>query len=201
MTATLEMPAPVKQFTPKPMSWTGEEYDYLVSIGFFANRRVELINGEILEMSPMNDPHAQGIQLANYALLPVFPGTAYTIRIQSPIHLGEKTRPEPDVAVIAGTPREVRQHPVSALLIVEISQSTLEFDRQEKGTLYAGAAIEDYWIVNLAARCVEVYRRPTPDAAVEGGFRYGEMRIYKETESISPVAAPTHDIAVKDLLP
>lgn len=165
--------------------------------GWFDGQRVELINGEILEMPPMNDPHAQAVQLANYALLPIFPPTVATIRIQCPMRLGE-SRPFPNLVVVTGTPREVVRHPETALLVIEVSDTSLEFDRTEKSKLYATNGLPEYWIVNLQGRCVEVHRNPLVKAADP---RYGEVRVVPTNENLSPLAAPQAVIRVADLLP
>ena len=197
----LDTPKPLLPAVPQPMRWSGAEYDRLVEQGHFDHRRVELINGEILEMSPMNEPHAQGIRLVDYALRPAFPPSVATISIQCPMRFGERSRPEPDIAVIAGTAREVKAHPTTALLVIEVSDSTLAYDREVKAPLYAAEAIAEYWIVNLADRCVEVHRRPMPDAASADGFRYGNVRVFTAGESIAPLAMPDSNISVDDLLP
>ena len=104
---------------PPRRTWTGAEFDRLAEQGMFDGQRVELIDGEILEMPPMNDPHAQSVQLGNYALPAIFPATTATIRVQLPMRLGE-SRPFPDLVVAEGTPREVNRHPETALLVVEM---------------------------------------------------------------------------------
>ena len=146
----------------------------------------------------MNDPHAQAIRLIPYVLMQAFPPTSETVQVQCPMRLGE-TRPLPDFAAIAGTPRQITSHPTTALLVIEVSDTTLEFDRVDKGRLYAANGIEDYWIVNLNARCVEVYREPTSDAS--GVAHYASLRTIGETEAISPLAKPSAVIRVADLLP
>ena len=93
--------------------WTGSEFDRLDELGLFKNQRVELIDGEILEMPPMNDPHAQTIRLATYALMTIFRSTNATISVQCPMRLGD-SRPLPDLVVVSGTPREVIRHPETA---------------------------------------------------------------------------------------
>jgi Uma2 family endonuclease len=183
---------------PRRFRWTGGEFDRAVEMGIFDGQRVELIDGEILEAPPMNDPHAQAIQLAPYALIEVFPPTTETIRVQCPMRLGE-ARPLPDFAVIAGTPRQITSHPTTALLVIEVADTTLEFDRVDKGRLYAASGITDYWIVNINERCVEVYRQPTSDASAVA--HYASLRTFGETEAISPFAKPGAVIRVADLLP
>jgi Uma2 family endonuclease len=184
--------------TRKRHRWSGSEFDRASETGVFDGHRVELINGEILELPEMNDPHAQAVQLATYALLPVFPPTSATVRCQLPMRLGE-SRPLPDLVVVAGTPRQVAQHPTTALLVIEVSDSTLAFDRGEQADLYASNAIADYWIINVQDRCLEVFRKPVVDAAGIG--HYSERLVFAPTQTVSPLAAPQQLIAVADLLP
>jgi Uma2 family endonuclease len=183
---------------PPRYPWAGREFDQLMEEGWFDGKRVELVNGEILELPPMNDPHAQAVQLANYALLPIFPPTTSTIGVQCPMRLGE-SRPVPDLVVVKGTPREVSRHPETALLVIEVSDTSLEFDRIDKSKLYASHLLPEYWIINLQGRCVEVYRSPL--AADRADPRYRETRVVAENESLSPLAAPEAIIRVADLLP
>jgi Uma2 family endonuclease len=187
---------PLAPTRPTPKRWSGAEFDRLSERGDFDGLRVELIDGEILELPPMNNPHAQAVRLADYALRPIFLPPVATISIQCPMRLGEY-RPLPDIAVVPGTPRQLSRHPETALLVIEVSDTTLEFDR-EKAKIYARHGLPDYWIINLSGRCVEVHRSPIsagPDP------RYGDIRVCSETESVTPVAAPQSPIAVADLLP
>jgi Uma2 family endonuclease len=146
----------------------------------------------------MNDPHAQAIQLTLYALLPHYAPSVATIRIQLPMRLGETSRPEPDVSVVPGTPRQNAQHPGKALLVIEVSDTTLDFDRKEKAGIYVRNGIPEYWIINLSGRCVEVHRNPIVN---ETDARYGEVRVVGLTESLSPLSAPNAKLTVADLLP
>src|ERR1700678_4008818 len=98
---------------PPRYRWSGEEFDLACETGVFGTKRVELINGELLEIPPMNDPHAMGVRLADYALRPIFPPSTTTISIQCPMRLGE-SRPFPDLVVVKGTPRQVTRHPTTA---------------------------------------------------------------------------------------
>jgi Uma2 family endonuclease len=182
---------------PPRRIWTGAEFDQLVEQGMFDGQRVELIDGEILEMPPMNDPHAQAVQLATHLLISIFPATAATTRVQLPMRLGE-SRPLPDLAIVAGTPRQIVRHPETALLVIEVSDSTLDFDRDEKAKLYARNSLPEYWIVNLPGRCLEVHRSPVGGDADP---RYGEIRVFSEADVIAPLAAPEAAIRVADLLP
>ncbi|MGQ9880607.1 MAG: Uma2 family endonuclease [Armatimonadota bacterium] len=114
--------------------------------------------------------------------------------MRSPLSLGE-SEPEPDVAIVPGEPGDYRDtHPTTAVLVAEVAPSLLEYDRQVKGLLYAGANIPEYWLVNLEERCVEVYRDPTPEI----GYRW--RRIYTSGETLSCLQKPDSPINVSDLL-
>jgi len=175
--------------------WSRDEYDQMVATGIFApGERVELIDGEILAVTPQGSAHATGIQLATDALRASI-GSGVVVRAQLPLAADPHSEPEPDIAVVRGTPRDsCEAHPTSALLIVEIADATLDHDRQRKGSLYARAGIQEYWIVNLNDRCVEIYRDPG-----QGSYRFSCRRMPGET--ISPIAAPGKQIAVSDILP
>jgi Uma2 family endonuclease len=184
---------------PRPKRWTAHEFDRLVELGAFDGQRLELINGELLEMPPMSDAHAHAVQLAQYALLAIFPASTHTVRVQSAMKLPSGSRPEPDIAVVAGTPRETAAHPSSALLVVEVADSMLDFDRVEKAELFARNGLPEYWIVNLQDRCVEVHRQPERDGSGVG--RYAGMKRFASTDTLVPIAAPGASLRVADLLP
>ncbi|HZL36923.1 MAG TPA: Uma2 family endonuclease [Tepidisphaeraceae bacterium] len=183
---------------PPPLRWNGADFDRADDMGLFDGKRVELMDGEILEMPPMNDPHAQAVRLCNYALLAVFPPSRATISIQCPMRLGD-ARPLPDLVIVAGTPRQVVEHPTSALLIVEISDTSLEYDRGVKSRLYAAHDIPEYWIVNLNGRCLEVRRQPI--GADIGDPHYAHLQVHSIEQSLAPLAAPQTQLKVADLLP
>lgn len=186
---------------PHPYLWTLEEYERMTDIGFFNHKRVQLIEGVIIEMASMKSPHSASVTLTNDALRTVFKERFY-VQSQVPISLGKRSQPEPDVAVIVGKVRDyAKAHPTNAALVVEVSDATLAYDRRVKGSLYARYGIEDYWVVNLIERKLEIYRRPTPDESQPSGFRYADVVILDETESVSPLAAPDAMIKVADLLP
>jgi hypothetical protein len=107
------------------------------------------------------------------------------------------------LAVIAGSPRQYRTHgnPETALLVVEVSEATLWFDRDRKANLYASANVADYWIVNLVQRRLETYRDPIADSTQPFGFRYNSRTILDPPDKVSPLAASQAQITVADLLP
>ena len=182
--------------------WTRAEYDRLIEIGVFhPGDAVELLGGEIIVAEPQNSPHYTAIGLAEEALRPrSAPG--WLIRTQGPIALDAQSEPEPDVAVASGSLRDYsREHPARPVLIVEVAASSLSLDRNHKGSLYARARLEDYWIVNLVDRALEVYRQPLVDAV--GAVRMA-VRSHQTLEAgIVDRAAGRSGLAVPvaDLLP
>ena len=132
-------------------------------MGFFEGKRVELIEGEIIEMAPMGSPHATGIGLLAELLRETF-GKGFHLRTQAPLDVSDISQPEPDVALFRGGIRDFSlAHPKTALIVAEVSNSSLSLDRTIKSGLYARRSIEEYWILNLKDRCLEVYRRPVED--------------------------------------
>ena len=187
--------------TKKPRPWTAEEFYRLLDLGFFQDQRVELIGGVILQMAAQKNFHAAGISLTEHALAAVF-GPAYWVRVQATLDLSPLSIPDPDLAVIVGSPRTPSaQNPRSALLVVEVSDTTLSNDRGSEASLYAASAIADYWIVNLVNRQVEVYRNPVTDTREPFGWRYDAVQFFGPGEFVTPLAAPQSKVAVDDLLP
>ncbi len=179
--------------------WTREQYYQMAELGFFHGKRVELIEGEIIEISPMNSLHATALSLLIEVLGPSF-SEGFVIRSQLPMSFSRATEPEPDAAVVKGIIRDyTAAHPKTAELIIEVSDSTLRYDRTKKLSLYAKNKIQEYWILNVKNRSLEVYRRPIRDKKL--GFIYTEIKILTEKDSVSPLAAPAAKIKVADILP
>lgn len=186
---------------PRAHLWTRGEYYKMAEAGLFEGRHVELIEGQVIEMSPMGSLHATAVALTARALEKAF-GQGYFVRWQIPLAASEISEPEPDVAVIAGDVRDYREaHPTTAFLIVEIADTSLAYDRTHKASVYAKAGIADYWVVNLIDRQLEVRRNPLPDAAQPFGFGYADVKILSAADSISPLSMPQATVAVADLLP
>jgi Uma2 family endonuclease len=185
---------------PRNFRWTRDEFYRLADLGCFDQRRVELIEGEIIEMPVPKPPHVMSIILSEHVLRTVF-GTGFVVRTQSPINVSIMSDAQPDLAVVPGSPRDYIEHPTSALLVVEVSETTLAYDRGRKGSLYAAGGIADYWIVNLVDRQLEVYRDPVPDANEPSGFRYNTRTDFVAGQFATPLAAPSATVAVADMLP
>jgi Uma2 family endonuclease len=183
----------LKRF-PRRRIWTKKEYYKLIDNGFFIDKRAELIEGDIIEFSSMKSSHAVTIGLFTNVLKEVL-SENYDIRGQLPLDFSEISEPEPDIAVVRGNPRDyLETHPNTAELIVEISASTLSYDRNVKGKLYARNNIQDYWIVDLRKRCIEVYRSPKAD-------KYENVTTFTESDDISTLTKPENKLKVADLLP
>jgi Uma2 family endonuclease len=176
--------------------WTRDEYERLIAAGILSpEERVELLEGDIVRMWPQGPAHAVAVTNAEEALRDVF-RSGYTVRVQMPFNGQGDSVPEPDVAVVRGHRRDyVQAHPSAAVLIVEVSDTTLNYDRRSKGPAYAQAGVSDYWIINLFDRRVEVHRDPTPDRG------YLTVLTFHPGERIVPLAAPGASIAVDELLP
>jgi Uma2 family endonuclease len=175
--------------------WTRQEYDRMIDAGILGpSDRVELIEGEIIEMSPQKPPHAICIELTDDALRRIF-RDGFRIRIQLPLAL-EDSEPEPDLAVVRGSIRDnPTEHPSTAVLVVEVADATLDYDRRRKARVYARAGIPEYWLVNLVDYEVEVYRDPSPDG------HYAAVQRVNASNSVSPLAASWAEVAVTALLP
>lgn len=189
-----------EDFVPTPYVWTREQFYEIGDMGLFEGRRAILIEGEILAMPAMKDPHRTSLTLTDEALRQSF-GSGFFPSIQCPFDIGKATDPEPDIAVIKGTIREYSGKGLTAAeLIVEISDTTYAYDRREKASLYASAGIQDYWIVRLKTRQVEVYRQPKADETQPFGFGYSVTTVHSSGEIIQPLAS-SNPVAVSALLP
>jgi Uma2 family endonuclease len=164
-----------------------DHYEHMVEVGAFSGqfeKRVELIRGEIVQMTPMNIAHANCVTKITEWSFQVAPLDRIMIRVQNPIRIpANNSEPEPDVVWV--NRKEYSQHPEPGdiLLLIEIADSSLEFDRNEKLEVYAEAGIPEYWIVNLIDQQIEVYRRPS-------GRTYQEQQTYRSDAKIHPLALP-----------
>ena len=188
---------------PERRRWTREEYYRLSELGLFLEERVELIDGDIILRPRQTNLHSLAIALTCDALNVAF-GRDVWVRLQMPLDLSDCSVPDPDIAVIAGGLRSHRgekDNPTTALLTVEVSETTLHLDRHYHGSLYASVGIADYWILDLSGRQLEVYRDPVADTSKPFGWRYGSRTDLSATDTVSPLAAPNATIKVADLLP
>ena len=171
------------------------EYDRAVRAGAFEpDARLELVDGGLHAMTPEGSRHATGLDLMAECLRRVF-GDGFHVRIQHPVAADDYSEPEPDLAVVTGTIREYRDaHPTSAVLVVEVSNESLRYDRTVKQRLYARCGIPEYWILALPDARLEVYRDPAEDG-------YRSVTRHAAGDSVAPLALPDALVIVDDLLP
>jgi Uma2 family endonuclease len=181
---------------------TVDQYHWLIERGFFTDDdRLELIDGYLVEMSPIHPPHAFAVGQLYQALIQTL-GEQATVRAQQPITLpGQQSEPEPDLVIAKGLPQSyVKRHPkaVDIVLVCEVADATLSRDRNEKLRLYAQAGISEYWIVNLVDGVVEVYRDPR---LLGMRTTYASRVEFAPGESITPLAFPDCQIDVSQIIP
>lgn len=177
-------------------SFTVEEYYAMAEAGILSeDDRVELLNGEIVEMSPIGSRHAACVDRLNRKLSQTV-GNATLVRVQNPIRLSEHSEPEPDLALLV--PRDdfyAERHPEpdDVLLVVEVAETSAEFDRQVKLPLYAQAGVLEVWLIDLAEGRVETYRDPSPSG-------YGEVRQRESGETLSLKALPDVTMSTTEIV-
>lgn len=178
---------------------TREMYHRMAEQGFFEGKRVELIAGEVFEMSPVSARHfASGDRIQR--LFNTIFREGFWVRFQGPLALGD-SEPEPDIAVVPGAPESYEEdHPSTAALVVEIADTSPHYVRTYKLSLYARTGIPEYWIVNLKERLLEVYRNPMPLEGTPFGYGYKVREILRPGETVRPLAKPDAEIAVSELL-
>jgi Uma2 family endonuclease len=181
--------------------WQRAEYDRLVDLGVLGDEPIELIGGQLVVAEPQGAYHAAAITKVDYALRAALP-PGWIVRLQAPVSLDDESEPEPDLVVVPGRPGDYREsHPAHPALAVEVAESSLQFDRERKGSLYARAGIQDYWIVNLVDRVLEVCRDPEPEPSAFYGWRYRSVTPVRPAAVVVPLAFTSSQIAVADLLP
>jgi Uma2 family endonuclease len=191
----------VKQAPLSLRHWTRVEYDRLVGLGVFEGEPLELIGGQLVVAEPHGTYHASAISAVDYTVRAALPA-GWLVRIQLPVSLDDESEPEPDLVVVAGRPRDYRgAHPDRPVLAVEVAESSLSFDREHKGSLYARAGVQDYWIVHLIDRVLEVYRDPEVDPTAIFGWRYRSVTRLVPPAIVVPLVFASSRIAVADLLP
>ncbi|MBW4507033.1 MAG: Uma2 family endonuclease [Scytonematopsis contorta HA4267-MV1] len=156
-----------------------EEYHRLIELGFFAeNDRVELIRGELVDMTAKRTPHSVCTTRLLYELVTLLQKQAI-VRSQEPIVLPPNSEPEPDIAIVRNrVDNYFSGHPQSEdiIVVVEVSDSTLKYDQEEKLSLYAESGINNYCIFNLVSICLEVYTQPYQN--LQGEFDYASKQVF-----------------------
>jgi Uma2 family endonuclease len=181
---------------PRRRPFTVAEYYAMARAGILSeDDRVELIKGEIVEMSPIGDLHAAAVTRAQ-KLFERRVGDRTIIRVQNPIHLGDDSEPQPDVVIArdradfyaSGHPR-----PEDILLVIEIADPSLAFERREKVPLYAASGIPEVWLAVVNRATLTAYADPSPEG-------YRTVRALRRDARLAPAAFPDLVVAVSDIL-
>jgi Uma2 family endonuclease len=167
------------------------EYDRLVELGHFEGERIELLEGRLIEMTPIGPPHSSGVQKLTVLLVRALADRA-TVRIQCPFAALDTSEPEPDVAVVPLGDYDT-EHPSEAYLIIEVAESSLLRDRGVKQRIYAASGVPEYWVVDVQRKCIEVYRDPR-------GQKYHSLETVPHTGSIAVGRFPDVVVRVRDVM-
>lgn len=177
-------------------AFTVEEYRRMAQAGILReDDRVELLDGEIVTMTPVGSRHAACVNRLTHALSARVVGRAI-VSVQNPVQLGERSEPQPDLALLRSRPdfyAGAHPGPMDVLLVIEVADTSIDLDREIKVPLYAQAAIPEVWLVDLAGGYIETYRGP-------GDQGYREVQRGSRGQHLSPQAFPDMRLAVEDLL-
>ena len=181
---------------PPRKRWNRTEAHFLWENNLLGtDKKYELIDGDLLEKMGQKQPHPKIVMRWLFALAGVF-GAEFLL-CQLPIVLSEHSEPEPDIAVLSRSVEDYSNNPpaTDVRLLIEVSVSTLGYDKGQKAQLYAAAGIADYWVSDVASRVLLVHRDPTPDNG------YATILTLTENETIAPLAVPDTAFRVGDFLP
>ena len=193
---TTPVASPTAAAVPTRRRFTVAEYYALADAGILSeNDRVELLDGDLIVMPPIGDWHAGGVKFFNNTMLPQLRGRAM-IAVQDPVRLDEHSEPQPDVMLLlwrddfyrSGHPR-----PTDVLLLIEVADTTLDYDQKRKLPVYARAGIPEVWIINRPARRIESYSDPS-------GNTYSTVRHFSPGETVAPQAFPDVTLAVDRII-
>ncbi|MCD9188849.1 MAG: Uma2 family endonuclease [Pyrinomonadaceae bacterium] len=180
----------------KRFQFTVDDFNAMTEQGMFRpTDRLELIEGEIIEISPIGRLHARCVDLLNH-FLNKYTAENVIIRAQSPIILDDLSEPQPDISILRFQADFYKQsHPKAAdiLLIIEVSDSTVEYDRTLKFPKYASAKIPEAWLINLEAERIEVHSNPKENI-------YGMVKIYQRGEEVLSETMPELKLKADDIL-
>jgi Uma2 family endonuclease len=177
--------------------FTAKDLHRMVEAGILReDERVELLYGEIVDMPPIGPGHASGVKRLLNGFLPLQLEGKVIISVQDPIHLGEHSEPQPDLALLKPRPDFYAQgHPApqEVLLVVEVMESSAGYDREVKVPLYARFGIPETWLVDVEQGLIEVYREPSPEG-------YCQVHTRRRGEHLSPAAFPQFSLMVDTVL-
>jgi Uma2 family endonuclease len=174
--------------------WTIDEYHRMIAAGILSDRKVELLKGEIVEMSPEGEPHAFSSDEAGEYLARLL-GERAKVRHAKPITLPNASEPEPDIAIVQRLGREYREHhpyPENIFWLIEYANSSLEKDLETKSKIYAEVGIPEYWVVNLKKLHLVVFREP-----LDGDYA---TKLTLTAGTIQPLALPDISVSVEQII-
>ena len=177
-------------FHARPRQLSRAEYDRMAQLGFFQGERLELIHGIVVRMTPIGPQHSEIVDRLTTLCVGAVGGAA-RVRIQQPFLATDESEPEPDVAIVPAR-SYATAHPAEALLIIEVAETSLAYDRSTKAPLYAASNVAEYWVIDIGARSVEVFTAP-----VSG--EYTHVRRAGVAEEITPQALPGLLVSVREL--
>jgi Uma2 family endonuclease len=176
--------------------FTVTEYYQMARAGILGeDDRVELIDGEIVQMAPIGEPHSGGVIRFTWLFTQRL-GDVALVSAQNPIHLDDYNEPQPDIALLRPRPdfyASAHATPADILLLVEVAETSARLDRRVKVPLYARAGIQELWLADLGRDLLTVYRDPTPDG-------YRTSRTLRRGARIAPLAFPDRELLVADIL-
>ena len=194
---TIEPPVAVPQQPPRK-KWTRDECLFLERSGLFDGQKYELVDGELINKMAMDRPHVVSIVLTTAWLSEVFEATR--VQAQGPINVAPEDNPtslpQPDLCVLSCSARDLdldHPAPTDVVLVIEVADSSFDFDSTTKAGLYARAGIGDYWILDVRGRRIVVHREPH-------GGRYTSVTSFGEHEQAYPLAAPGSGVTAGELL-
>ena len=181
-----------------PCKFTSRQYEWLIEEGYLTtDHKVELIEGEIRHMAPMGENHGKGIRQLTIWLVD-HRGQVYIVQCQVTINLAEGFTPDPDFVLLRYREDEYRRgdrpQASDVLLVIEVSESSLQHDLEEKSVSYARANVPELWVVDIPHRLVHRFTQPSPDG-------YLSRAIAGEEETISPELIPNLQMPVGEALP
>jgi Uma2 family endonuclease len=193
---TVESTQQIEQTPAQRWRFTVDDYYRMGEVGILPHdARVELVNGDVIQMPPIGSHHNGSVMTLDDVLRDRL-GRGVAISVQGPLLIRPRGAPQPDIVVLRRRDDNYRTSnptPGDVLLVIEVSDSTLVHDRDTKGPLYAQAGIAEYWIVNLVDMQLMVYRRPIDGA-------YGDVQVLGKGDSIQPLAFPDVTIEVSEIL-
>jgi Uma2 family endonuclease len=181
-----------ERFRPRPKRWAKAEYAALVERGVLRGQHVYLYRGELIEVAPMGSAHLIALNRVNLWACQNF-CPPFMVMCQSPFETPGESVPEPDVAVLSEADFCRKPQPNRAMLIIEVSDSSLAMDR-EKAMDYAAAGVAEYWIVDVVNRQILVHRDPLADSSQPLGWRYETMRTLAAEQMIAPLLIPAASV-------